>query len=158
MEFIYLHLVVVSLCWSVVFVSQPYLLGLVLLISSMLVCLIIGVNISSFLGFLLFMSYVGGLMVLFVYVLSVFPNEMYNFKTKTFFMSLSFMGVLVVLVGMLPVKSGFLRGHVAQELQFHFMSFSHYWDVFVFMALFLLFIMLCVSYLVMKKRVPLRSI
>lgn len=126
MEFIYLHLVVVRLCWSVVFVSQPYLLGLVLLISSILVCLIIGVNIRRFLGFLLFIRYVGGLIVLFVYVLSVFPNEMYNFKTKTFFIRLRFIGVLVVLVGILPVKSGFLRGHVAQELQFHFMRFSHY--------------------------------
>nr|UJM44250.1 NADH dehydrogenase subunit 6 [Perna canaliculus] len=155
MQLLLIYWTVISLCSMVVFIGQPYLLGLVLLMTSMFVCMIIGVNVSTFLALLLFMSYVGGLMVLFIYVLSVFPNEMYNFEVMGFMIVSVALMMSFLCFSMFPVKSQFLSVGSKKGL-FHYMSFVGYWDVFVFMALFLLFIMMCVSYLVMKKRMPLR--
>nr|WPM98361.1 NADH dehydrogenase subunit 6 [Mytella strigata] len=157
MSLLLIYWVVISLCTVVVFISQPYLLGLILLTTSMFVCMLIGVSISTFLGFLVFMSYVGGLMVLFVYVLSVFPNEFYDFKAGSLGLSMLFISLVFFMFSGLVSKVNLLSTS-GGAVNFHYMSFSCYWDVFVFMALFLLLIMMCVSYLVMKKRMPLRSI
>nr|UVH65909.1 NADH dehydrogenase subunit 6 [Perna perna] len=155
MQLLMIYWAVIMMCSMVIFISQPYLLGLVLMLTSMFICMIVGVNVSSFLGFLLFMSYVGGLLVLFVYVLSVFPNEMYDFKMSSFLLVSSGLLMSFLCFSLFPIHSLFLSVGASKSL-FHYMGFIGYWDVFVFMALFLLFIMMCVSYLVMKKRMPLR--
>lgn len=125
------------------------------MMTSMFVCMIIGVNVRTFLALLLFMRYVGGLMVLFIYVLSVFPNEMYNFEVMGFMIVSVALIMRFLCFSIFPVKRQFLRVGSKKGL-FHYIRFVGYWDVFVFIALFLLFIMMCVSYLVIKKRMPLR--
>lgn len=68
--------------FSVVLIAkQPISLGLVLLVGSIISCVEIALEIRRLLGFLLFLTYVRGIIVLFLYVLRIYPNEVYRFNS-----------------------------------------------------------------------------
>lgn len=75
MIIIVIFIILLSIRFLTVFIFQPYVLILVLLSLSFLICIMIGRRYRSLLGFLLFIIYVGGVLILFIYVLRVFPNE-----------------------------------------------------------------------------------
>lgn len=55
-------------------VIQPLRLGFILILNVMCVSGLIGFIIFSWYGYLLFLVYVGGLLVIFIYVISLVPN------------------------------------------------------------------------------------
>nr|YP_009503335.1 NADH dehydrogenase subunit 6 [Typhlosyrinx sp. MNHN IM 2013-18371]AXA45437.1 NADH dehydrogenase subunit 6 [Typhlosyrinx sp. MNHN IM 2013-18371] len=79
--------------------AQPLSLGLVIMISTLLMCLASAMLVSQWYGYILFLIYVGGLLVMFAYVAALSPNVLFNQKTSSFlifilmfiiFMSLKF--------------------------------------------------------------------
>nr|ANH79458.1 NADH dehydrogenase subunit 6 [Conus textile] len=58
--------------------SQPLSLGLVIMISTLFMCLISGMTISAWYGYILFLIYVGGLLVMFAYVAALSPNVLFG--------------------------------------------------------------------------------
>nr|URX53303.1 NADH dehydrogenase subunit 6 [Neotermes sp. 1 AB-2022a] len=71
---------------SVIFtqMSHPLAMGLMLLMQTMMMCLISGLMHQSFwFQYILFMVFVGGMLVLFIYVTSLASNEMFSLSMKT---------------------------------------------------------------------------
>lgn len=78
-----MRLVVVSrFCFSLLFLMptmmQPLRLGLCIIVLTGISCLLVGVVISSWYGYVLFLVYVGGLLVMFAYVSALAPNTFFS--------------------------------------------------------------------------------
>nr|YP_009509717.1 NADH dehydrogenase subunit 6 [Penion cuvierianus]AXF46333.1 NADH dehydrogenase subunit 6 [Penion cuvierianus] len=68
--------------------SQPLSLGLVIMMSTLLMCFISAITLSSWYGYILFLIYVGGLLVMFAYVAALSPNVLFGKGTPMLFFSI----------------------------------------------------------------------
>nr|UJG45316.1 NADH dehydrogenase subunit 6 [Anthomyia procellaris] len=69
--------------------KHPLAMGLTLLIQTTLVCLMTGLMTKTFwFSYILFLVFLGGMLVLFIYVTSLASNEMFSFSIKLLFISL----------------------------------------------------------------------
>ena len=59
-------------------IAQPLSLGLSIIISSLLLCALTALTISSWYAYILFLIYVGGLLVMFAYVAALSPNVLFS--------------------------------------------------------------------------------
>uniref|UniRef100_UPI00315D1952 NADH dehydrogenase subunit 6 n=1 Tax=Sinobirma bouyeri TaxID=1236722 RepID=UPI00315D1952 len=82
------------------FLIHPLSMGLMILLQTLLTCLLTGMMIKTYwFSYILFLTFLGGLLVLFIYVSSIASNELFNFnlKMKIFFlifMCLSFISMI----------------------------------------------------------------
>nr|AIW06326.1 NADH dehydrogenase subunit 6 [Drosophila erecta]QXG19196.1 NADH dehydrogenase subunit 6 [Drosophila erecta]DAA06192.1 TPA_exp: NADH dehydrogenase subunit 6 [Drosophila erecta] len=77
---------------------HPLALGLTLLIQTIFVCLISGLMTKSFwYSYILFLIFLGGMLVLFIYVTSLASNEMFNLSIKLILFSLFIMLFMLIL-------------------------------------------------------------
>nr|YP_010274914.1 NADH dehydrogenase subunit 6 [Erynnis popoviana]UJV31605.1 NADH dehydrogenase subunit 6 [Erynnis popoviana] len=61
------------------FMKHPLSMGLLILIQTMLTCLISGMIINTYwFSYILFLTFLGGLLVLFIYVSSIASNELFK--------------------------------------------------------------------------------
>nr|YP_009487064.1 NADH dehydrogenase subunit 6 [Semisulcospira coreana]QVD40471.1 NADH dehydrogenase subunit 6 [Semisulcospira gottschei]BBB06411.1 NADH dehydrogenase subunit 6 [Semisulcospira coreana] len=58
--------------------AQPLSLGLSIMFSTMFLCVLIAMYLSSWYGYILFLIYVGGLLVMFAYVAALSPNILFS--------------------------------------------------------------------------------
>uniref|UniRef100_UPI003002DB79 NADH dehydrogenase subunit 6 n=1 Tax=Gonypeta brunneri TaxID=2909294 RepID=UPI003002DB79 len=75
----------ISLTLSTIFIflDHPMSLGLILLLQTILMCLISGyISISFWFSYILLLIYLGGMLVLFMYVTSLASNEMFIYSNK----------------------------------------------------------------------------
>nr|YP_010317939.1 NADH dehydrogenase subunit 6 [Geukensia demissa]UJM44217.1 NADH dehydrogenase subunit 6 [Geukensia demissa] len=144
---------VILICLSVL-VKEPLVLGVLLVLSALVVCSVLSFWVSSLLSLVVFLSYVGGVMVLFVYVLSVNPNEFYSLNFSSFFF-LSMFFVLLMSIYIWLLNFSFV---ISDKVIFSFIGVGSYWILSLYMGMMLLFSLLVVCYLCMKKRAPLRSL
>nr|UDF87507.1 NADH dehydrogenase subunit 6 [Loxostege turbidalis] len=78
-----------SMSFIMFFMNNPLSMGLMILIQTLLTCMISSMIIKTYwFSYILFLTFLGGLLVLFIYVSSIASNEM--FKTS-FFMNMYFM-------------------------------------------------------------------
>nr|YP_006575962.1 NADH dehydrogenase subunit 6 [Aporia crataegi]AER26674.1 NADH dehydrogenase subunit 6 [Aporia crataegi] len=65
------------------FINHPLLMGLMILLQTMLLSLLMGIYINTYwFSYILFLIFLGGLLVLFIYVSSIASNEMMKFFMK----------------------------------------------------------------------------
>nr|AII41654.1 NADH dehydrogenase subunit 6 [Allopsontus sp. 1 JZ-2014] len=90
---IFINIIMVSL-------THPVAMGLTLMIQTTLVALLLGnIYMSFWFSYVLFLIFLGGLLVLFIYVASLASNEMFSLSTKSSFL-LWFLIPLVILTTM----------------------------------------------------------
>nr|AWH98434.1 NADH dehydrogenase subunit 6 [Conus spurius] len=81
-------LLIITLTLSILLIlpmmSQPLSLGLVVMISTLFMCLVSGMTTSAWYGYILFLIYVGGLLVMFAYVAALSPNVLFGGLTPLF--------------------------------------------------------------------------
>lgn len=79
--FIYLSSII---CRSIfIVIKHPLAIGLILLIQSFFICLLSGLITKTFwFSYVLFLIFLGGILVLFIYVTSLASNEIFNFSLK----------------------------------------------------------------------------
>nr|QXG19560.1 NADH dehydrogenase subunit 6 [Drosophila takahashii] len=85
---------------SIIFLNMihPLALGLTLLIQTIFVCLISGLMTKSFwYSYILFLIFLGGMLVLFIYVTSLASNEMFNLSIKLTLFSAFILFIMLVL-------------------------------------------------------------
>nr|YP_009739585.1 NADH dehydrogenase subunit 6 [Boreotrophon candelabrum]QIC50566.1 NADH dehydrogenase subunit 6 [Boreotrophon candelabrum] len=70
--------------------SQPLSLGLVIMMSTLLMCAMSALTLSSWYGYILFLIYVGGLLVMFAYVAALSPNVLFGSGSPILFFILMF--------------------------------------------------------------------
>lgn len=72
-------------------IIHPLAIGLILLIQTLLICLITGLLTKRFwFSYILFLIFLGGILVLFIYVTSLASNEIFRISTKLILISLIF--------------------------------------------------------------------
>nr|QLY90068.1 NADH dehydrogenase subunit 6 [Calliphora vomitoria] len=77
--------------------KHPLAMGLILLIQTTLVTLTSGLMTKSFwFSYILFLVFLGGMLVLFIYVTSLASNEMFTFSIKLLFISLSIFTLMII--------------------------------------------------------------
>lgn len=59
-------------------IAQPLRLGLIIILSTLLLCFIRAIILSPWYGYILFLIYVGGLLVIFAYVSALSPNTLFS--------------------------------------------------------------------------------
>nr|YP_009171497.1 NADH dehydrogenase subunit 6 [Cyphoderris monstrosa]AJW76327.1 NADH dehydrogenase subunit 6 [Cyphoderris monstrosa] len=81
-----LSLMLTSTMITIIFtqMSHPLAMTLIILIQTMLMCIISGMISQSFwFSYILFLVFLGGMLVLFIYITSLASNEMFSIPTKT---------------------------------------------------------------------------
>nr|YP_010287595.1 NADH dehydrogenase subunit 6 [Syllepte taiwanalis]UKT61926.1 NADH dehydrogenase subunit 6 [Syllepte taiwanalis]WEV93875.1 NADH dehydrogenase subunit 6 [Syllepte taiwanalis] len=96
-------LMIIIFSFMMLFLYHPLSMGLMILIQTMLICLISSIMLPSYwFSYILFLTFLGGLLVLFIYVTSIASNEMFkisfNMKMTFFFMIL--MTMMIALMSM----------------------------------------------------------
>uniref|UniRef100_A0AAU7YTQ0 NADH-ubiquinone oxidoreductase chain 6 n=2 Tax=Cheilosia TaxID=173981 RepID=A0AAU7YTQ0_9MUSC len=74
-----------TLMFSFIFMqmNHPLSMGMMLLIQTIMICCISGLMTKSFwFSYILFLIFIGGMLVLFIYVTSLASNEMFSFSMK----------------------------------------------------------------------------
>nr|WJW73928.1 NADH dehydrogenase subunit 6 [Copestylum sp. ECU3] len=88
-----------TLIFSFIFsqMNHPLSMGLMLLIQTILICLITGLMTKSFwFSYILFLIFVGGMLILFIYVTSMASNEMFSLSMKTIILMTILMTILFI--------------------------------------------------------------
>nr|APD14898.1 NADH dehydrogenase subunit 6 [Eupolyphaga sp. NS-2016] len=96
-------LIIASILVSMMFmqINHPLAMGLTLLMQTMIMCLISGLMVQTFwFSYVLFLIFLGGMLVLFIYVTSLASNEMFNLSTKMMMTS----ALLTMLMTMMVMK------------------------------------------------------
>ncbi|YP_009176738.1 NADH dehydrogenase subunit 6 (mitochondrion) [Anopheles merus] len=86
-------LIIMMMCLIMSFIfmqmKHPLSMGLMLLIQTFLTCLITGIYVKSFwFSYVLFLIFLGGMLILFIYVTSLSSNEMFTMSFKLTMFSL----------------------------------------------------------------------
>nr|ASM82693.1 NADH dehydrogenase subunit 6 [Suwallia bimaculata] len=98
----------ISALMGVIFtqMNHPLAMGLMLLVQTLCICMITGFFTQSFwFSYILFLVFLGGLLVLFIYVTSLASNEMFSMSTSTLVMSmipLSLITLLLLVIDPMP--------------------------------------------------------
>nr|YP_009479384.1 NADH dehydrogenase subunit 6 [Endotricha consocia]AVV61650.1 NADH dehydrogenase subunit 6 [Endotricha consocia] len=65
------------------FINHPLSMGLMILLQTFLISILSGMFVKTYwFSYILFLTFLGGLLVLFIYVSSIASNEMFTFKKK----------------------------------------------------------------------------
>nr|YP_010506521.1 NADH dehydrogenase subunit 6 [Korinchia angustiabdomena]QGW56731.1 NADH dehydrogenase subunit 6 [Korinchia angustiabdomena]UXF58239.1 NADH dehydrogenase subunit 6 [Korinchia angustiabdomena] len=81
-----LMLYTLTLLFSFIFMqmNHPLSMGMMLLLQTIMICCISGLMTKSFwFSYILFLIFIGGMLVLFIYVTSLASNEMFSLSMKT---------------------------------------------------------------------------
>nr|YP_010454727.1 NADH dehydrogenase subunit 6 [Epeorus pellucidus]QZZ23903.1 NADH dehydrogenase subunit 6 [Epeorus pellucidus] len=78
--------------------SHPLAMGLILLCQTLLIALVTGLLAPSFwFSYILFLVFLGGMLVLFIYVTSLASNEMFSISAQTMILSSAFIGLILII-------------------------------------------------------------
>nr|UGS79845.1 NADH dehydrogenase subunit 6 [Parantica sita]USN94469.1 NADH dehydrogenase subunit 6 [Parantica sita] len=81
----FISLIIIYFSMIMLFINHPLSMGLLILIQTLLLCIISGMIINTYwFSYILFLIFLGGLLVLFIYVSSIASNEMFKFINFNF--------------------------------------------------------------------------
>jgi len=91
-------------------------IGFILLIQTFLICLLSGILRKRFwFSYILFLIFIGGILVLFIYVTSLAANEIFNFSIKIFLLNiyiLIFFNIIFIFFDKILILNYFLRNEI----------------------------------------------
>nr|YP_009045218.1 NADH dehydrogenase subunit 6 [Athyma cama]AHA03556.1 NADH dehydrogenase subunit 6 [Athyma cama] len=91
----FLSILLISISIFLYFINHPLAMGLLILIQTLITCLISGMLINTYwFSYILFLVFLGGLLVLFIYVSSVASNELFKIQL---IMKFSFIYILFIM-------------------------------------------------------------
>nr|YP_009560909.1 NADH dehydrogenase subunit 6 [Hydrotaea chalcogaster]QAB45342.1 NADH dehydrogenase subunit 6 [Hydrotaea chalcogaster] len=98
-----LQLILMSLMFIFNFIfmnmKHPLAMGLTLLIQTFLISMMTGLMSKSFwFSYILFLVFIGGMLVLFIYVTSLASNEMFSFSIKLLMISIIFIFITLLTI------------------------------------------------------------
>nr|YP_009316856.1 NADH dehydrogenase subunit 6 [Megaloprepus caerulatus]AOW43838.1 NADH dehydrogenase subunit 6 [Megaloprepus caerulatus] len=103
-----------SLINSVFFflMKHPMSMGMVLLVQTTSICVITSsMSMNSWFSYILFLVFLGGMLILFIYMTSVASNDMFM-KNKNFFMILN---MIIIIISPLMVLDPFMMNNNSEE-------------------------------------------
>nr|YP_009487859.1 NADH dehydrogenase subunit 6 [Culex mollis]AWB98950.1 NADH dehydrogenase subunit 6 [Culex mollis] len=95
-------MMIMLLCFITSFIfmqmKHPLAMGLMLLIQTFLTCLMTGIYSKTFwFSYVLFLIFMGGMLVLFIYVTSLSSNEMFSMSFKLTFISIMMIFLFLII-------------------------------------------------------------
>nr|YP_010947355.1 NADH dehydrogenase subunit 6 [Andraca melli]WGO62377.1 NADH dehydrogenase subunit 6 [Andraca melli] len=73
-----LSMTMIMMSFIMYFLNHPLTMGLLILIQTFIICMLSGMMISTYwFSYILFLTFLGGLLVLFIYVSSIASNELF---------------------------------------------------------------------------------
>nr|YP_010721505.1 NADH dehydrogenase subunit 6 [Hilethera xinjiangensis]WDS74922.1 NADH dehydrogenase subunit 6 [Hilethera xinjiangensis] len=77
--------------------NHPMSMMMIIIIQTLMIGMLIGTMMESFwLSYILFLTFLGGMMVLFIYITSIASNEMFNIKSMN--MTLTTISILIMMI------------------------------------------------------------
>nr|UWM94623.1 NADH dehydrogenase subunit 6 [Eisenia nordenskioldi]UWM94636.1 NADH dehydrogenase subunit 6 [Eisenia nordenskioldi]UWM94649.1 NADH dehydrogenase subunit 6 [Eisenia nordenskioldi]UWM94662.1 NADH dehydrogenase subunit 6 [Eisenia nordenskioldi] len=145
-------LMMITSTFTLYLASTPIILGVNILIMALLLSAVFASFISSWFAFLMFLIYIGGMLVMFAYFLALTPNQqmtysnniMYSFISMTTFTTLAYTINIKI-----PSMSQFYQGYVLLYLKTAA-------PFLIILALILFFTMVIVVKLTTRSKGPLR--
>nr|UEP13608.1 NADH dehydrogenase subunit 6 [Betasyrphus serarius] len=93
------YIMILMLAFMFMQMNHPLSMGMMLLMQTVMICLISGLMTKSFwFSYILFLIFIGGMLVLFIYVTSLASNEMFTFSTKIFLLMIINLFILIGLI------------------------------------------------------------
>nr|YP_010852779.1 NADH dehydrogenase subunit 6 [Delias berinda]WGL40146.1 NADH dehydrogenase subunit 6 [Delias berinda] len=126
---LFISLIVIFISIFMYFMNHPLAMGLLILTQTMLLSLLMGMYINTYwFSYILFLIFLGGLLVLFIYVSNMASNEMIKFSMKLKFNLLIFFFTCIVL--MINFKNyifiEFYKNNEMNNFYENFMFFNEY--------------------------------
>nr|YP_009729792.1 NADH dehydrogenase subunit 6 [Leptalina unicolor]QHW07582.1 NADH dehydrogenase subunit 6 [Leptalina unicolor] len=101
----FLSLLMITNSFFMLYLKHPLSMGLMILMQTLLTCLISGIIINTYwFSYILFLIFLGGLLVLFIYVSSIASNELFNISMKNKFLII-FSFLLILMTSMINMKN-----------------------------------------------------
>nr|YP_009024631.1 NADH dehydrogenase subunit 6 [Lamproptera curius]AHN13400.1 NADH dehydrogenase subunit 6 [Lamproptera curius] len=89
----FLSLMIIMMSMLMLFLNHPLSMGFLILMQTMLTCMLSGMLINSYwFSYILFLVFLGGLLVLFIYVSSIASNEIFQ---SNFFLKITLFFLLI---------------------------------------------------------------
>nr|QFI35726.1 NADH dehydrogenase subunit 6 [Cressida cressida] len=108
------------------FMNNPISMGFMILIQTLLTCMILGtINYTYWFSYILFIIFMGGLLVLFIYVCSIASNELFNFN----FMMKNF--IIISLSSFLIISFMYMNNLNWMNLYFNY-DMNNLFNMFIF--------------------------
>nr|AZL35891.1 NADH dehydrogenase subunit 6 [Okiscarta uchidae] len=83
--------------------KHPLSMGFMLMIQTTLSCMLNGMNSYSYwFSYILFITFIGGMMVLFIYMSSIASNEKFSFSTKLLMLMLLMLMLMMLMIKIDP--------------------------------------------------------
>nr|ADK97578.1 NADH dehydrogenase subunit 6 [Peripatoides sp. DVL-2010] len=149
------------------FMNHPLMMGLMIMIKVVLICIIIGIYSMSFwYSYMLFLIFLGGLLVLFIYISSLTENELFIFQ-NTWLNKIWYL-IIIILMMSLMINSNLnyyssdsmeklkLLDFKLYYLSTYFYSFS-IWKITIFLSIYLLMCLLIVTKICQLNKGPMRQ-
>nr|YP_010265767.1 NADH dehydrogenase subunit 6 [Ochlerotatus fluviatilis]UIS24521.1 NADH dehydrogenase subunit 6 [Ochlerotatus fluviatilis] len=102
-----MFILLISFITSFIFMQMkhPLAMGLVLLIQTFLISLLTGMYVKTFwFSYVLFLIFMGGMLVLFIYVTSLSSNEMFSMSLKLMFISLIMTIIFMITISIIDLS------------------------------------------------------
>nr|YP_010701662.1 NADH dehydrogenase subunit 6 [Sphaerophoria philanthus]UEK75607.1 NADH dehydrogenase subunit 6 [Epistrophe lamellata]WCJ53223.1 NADH dehydrogenase subunit 6 [Sphaerophoria philanthus] len=94
-----LYILILMMAFMFLQMNHPLSMGLMLLIQTTMICCISGLMTKSFwFSYILFLIFIGGMLVLFIYVTSLASNEMFSLSMKMLTMMITMLILLMIMV------------------------------------------------------------
>nr|AMP43817.1 NADH dehydrogenase subunit 6 [Suragina sp. KW-2016] len=95
--------------------NHPLAMGLMLLIQTILICLISGLFSKTFwFSYILFLVFLGGMLVLFIYVTSLASNEMFSLSMKM--TSINMILMITIIISAIFIDKTYLMSMMNNEM------------------------------------------
>lgn len=131
--------------------DTPIIIGIAILTLALSLACIFAYIIRSWYAFIIFLIYVGGILIIFSYFISLTPNNRRNYLPKVKLFILSYLASLIVL---------FYRNRIYVNINYSFNIFYlyklNYFPVLLFIILILLFIIFIVIKIISQTKGPIR--
>ena len=140
------------IAFSTLTAINPLTIGLIILIIALILAITFAYSISSWIAFLVFLIYIGGMLVIFSYFVSIIPNQTLTFSHNLFSMliSLSLISLTSYILNSKPII------YSSYVLSLNFIYNNQNIATLLILALVLLFTIIVVVKLTILSKGPLR--
>lgn len=140
------------IAFSLPMAINPLTMGIIILLISLVLALTFSLSMSSWVAFLIFLIYIGGMLVIFAYFVAIIPNQTVSIINILFFMGLSFViiGVIRWLIGVMPAIN-YIYGH---QINIFYLQVNVF--ILFILAIILLFTIIVVVKITINTKGPLR--
>nr|YP_009128473.1 NADH dehydrogenase subunit 6 [Streptocephalus sirindhornae]AJP09644.1 NADH dehydrogenase subunit 6 [Streptocephalus sirindhornae] len=135
------------------FLNHPLSFALSLFIQTVAICLIVS-QLSYWIPLVLFLVFLGGILVMFMYVASLSSNEKFNFDIFSFFMVFS--TSLMITLFMEDNPSIMTKSEFTNEME-SILSMSS-WLMYIFLTIYLFLALILIVEFLNSNKKPLRSL